>query len=71
MAQCEWCRNAEAITEVELEPAKYRIDKKSRKRVTAKFPKKIKVCRDCKGTVERQMEAARRDKEQAKAPEPF
>lgn len=70
--QCEWCQSAPAATLVELEPAKYRIDKRSRKRVMSKPPKKINVCRDCEKTVEGQMERARHDKEQAKkAPEPF
>lgn len=70
--QCEWCQAAPAVTLVELEPAKYRIDKRLRKRVMAKPPKKINVCRGCEGIVEAQMERARHDKEQAKkTPEPF
>lgn len=72
MAMCEWCRTAEAVTEVELEPAKHRIDTKTRKRVVAKFPKKISVCRECSTRVEAQMETARREKEKSKQPEqPF
>lgn len=70
--QCEWCQDAPAVTTVELEPAKYRIDKRTRMRVTAKPPKRVNVCRECEGRVEAQMERARHDKEQAKkAPEPF
>lgn len=72
MAKCEWCQAAEAVTEVELEPAKHRIDTKTRKRMVAKFPKKISVCRECGTRVETQMETARREKEKAKQSEqPF
>jgi recombinational DNA repair protein RecR len=72
MAQCEWCWGAVATTEVELEPAKYRIDKRSRKRVIAKFPKKVKACGECAKVIEAQMEQARSDKERdKKTVEPF
>lgn len=66
--RCEWCQAVPAVTTIELEPAKYRIDKRTRKRVMAKPPKTIHVCRGCEKTVERQMADALREKERAKQP---
>lgn len=67
--KCEWCRNAEVVTEVETQPAKYRTDKRTGSKVMAKVAKKVKVCRDCQGIVERQLSQARAAKEKgASAP---
>ena len=59
---CEWCRGAEATAEVELEPAKYRKDKRTGVRVIAKPAKKLRVCKAHRQLVEKQLDDARRAK---------
>lgn len=61
--KCEWCRAAEATTDVTLEPAKYGTDKRTNVKVVRKPAKKLALCADCKRVVDRQLDQAERMKQ--------